>query len=54
MSEDDFRVKLLEKGIDIDQVDLNNPTELLRLQRAAEAIEAEKLAEIEKAKKTPE
>lgn len=51
MSEDDFRVKLLERGIDIDQIDLNNPTELLRLQRAAEAIEAEKLAEIEKAKK---
>jgi protein involved in polysaccharide export with SLBB domain len=51
MSEDDFRAKLLEKGIDIDQIDLNNPTELLKLQRAAEAIEAEKVAELEEAKK---
>ncbi len=51
MTEEDFRAKLLEKGINIDQVDLNNPTELLKLQRAAEAIEAEKIAELEKAKK---
>lgn len=46
MSEEDFRAELLKKGIDIDKIDLNNPTELLRLQRAAEAIEAEKLAEL--------
>lgn len=51
MSEEDFRAKLLERGINIDQIDLNNPTELLRLQRAAEAIEAEKLAELEQANK---
>jgi len=44
MSEEDFRVKLLEKGIDIDQVDLNNPQELLKLQRAVEEIEAEEKA----------
>ncbi len=51
MTEEDFRAKLLEKGIDIDQIDLNNPQELLKLQRAAEAIEAEKLVETEQAKK---
>ena len=38
MSEEDFRVKLLEKGIDIDQVDLNNPQELLKLQRAVDEV----------------
>lgn len=51
MSEEDFRVELLEKGIDIDQVDLNNPQELLKLQKAIEEIEAAKLAELEQAKK---
>jgi len=47
MSEEDFRAKLLEKGIDIDKVDLNNPQELLKLQKAIEEIES---AKIEQAK----
>jgi protein involved in polysaccharide export with SLBB domain len=47
MSEEDFRAELLKKGIDIDQIDLTNPQELLRLQRATESIEAEKLAQLE-------
>lgn len=41
LSEEDFRAKLLEKGIDLDKIDLNNPNDLARLQKAAEEIEAE-------------
>lgn len=52
MSEEDFRAKLLEKGIDLDKIDLNNPSELARLQKAAEEIEAE--AKAAAAAKTPD
>ena len=41
MTEEDFRAKLMERGIDIDQIDLNKPSELARLQKAIEEIEAE-------------
>ena len=41
MTEEDFRAKLMERGIDIDQIDLNKPSELARLQKAVEEIEAE-------------
>ena len=51
MSEADFRAKLFERGINIDQIDLNDPVELARLQRAVEAIEETELAKLEQAKK---
>ena len=41
LSEEDFKAKLLERGIDLDRIDLNDPIELARLQRAVEEIEAE-------------
>lgn len=44
-NEDDVRKKLLERGIDIDKVNYNNPEEMLKLQTALEEIEKEIAAE---------
>ncbi|HFC00726.1 MAG TPA: hypothetical protein ENJ53_07965, partial [Phaeodactylibacter sp.] len=54
-NEDEVRQKLLDRGIDVDNINPNNPQEVLRLQQALQEIEAEIKAEtkadLDKAKK---
>jgi len=54
-NEDEVRQKLLARGIDIDNIDSTNPSEVIKLQQALEEIEkelaAEQQAQLEEAKK---